>query len=179
MAFYDVLPSPLGGIFVGGSARGLHRVDFISTPPDEGHLVARLASEAGEPVMHAPGLASPAVDALRAYFDGRSLAFTLPLAPNGTPFQRAVWEALLRIGPGEVTSYGVIAKAIGKPLAVRAVGQAIGRNPIAIVVPCHRVIGANNSLTGFGSGLPRKRWLLDHEARHAGTRAVLSTRSVA
>jgi methylated-DNA-[protein]-cysteine S-methyltransferase len=102
---------------------------------------------------------------LTAYFDGRSLAFDLPLAPEGTRFQHLVWEALLRIPPATTISYGELAARIGRPHAARAVGMANGRNPIAIVIPCHRVIGANGTLAGYGGGLPTKRWLLDHEYR--------------
>jgi methylated-DNA-[protein]-cysteine S-methyltransferase len=100
---------------------------------------------------------------LDAYFSGRSTTFDLPLAPLGTPFQLTVWSALLAIPYGETRSYAQLATAMGKPTATRAVGAANGRNPIAIVVPCHRVIGANGSLTGFGGGLERKRFLLGLE----------------
>ncbi|MDP5293181.1 methylated-DNA--[protein]-cysteine S-methyltransferase [Oceanimonas sp. CHS3-5] len=100
---------------------------------------------------------------LDAYFSGRLQRFTLPLAPQGTPFQQQVWRALQHIPWGEHRSYGDIAGAIGNPRAMRAVGAANGRNPIAIVIPCHRVIGANGSLTGYAGGLERKRWLLAHE----------------
>jgi methylated-DNA-[protein]-cysteine S-methyltransferase len=98
------------------------------------------------------------------YFDGTRTSFgDVELAPQGTPFQLAVWEALLEIGYGETASYADIARRIGKPTAFRAVGAANGRNPISIIVPCHRVIGANGTLTGYGGGLNRKRWLLDLE----------------
>jgi methylated-DNA-[protein]-cysteine S-methyltransferase len=100
---------------------------------------------------------------LEEYFAGRREEFDLPLAPRGTPFQRAVWAALLAIPFGETRSYGEIARAVGKPAAPRAVGAANGQNPIAIVVPCHRVIGSDGSLTGYGGGMQRKRWLLAHE----------------
>jgi methylated-DNA-[protein]-cysteine S-methyltransferase len=100
---------------------------------------------------------------LDAYFSGRRTRFDLLLAPVGTPFQLAVWSALLEIPYGETRSYGQLAAALGKPAATRAVGAANGRNPIAIVVPCHRVIGANGSLTGFGGGLERKKFLLSLE----------------
>jgi methylated-DNA-[protein]-cysteine S-methyltransferase len=105
---------------------------------------------------------------LRSYFAGKRRDFDLPLAPRGTEFQRAVWDALRRIPYGETTTYSEIAQRIGRPAAVRAVGAANGANPIPIVIPCHRVIGASGGLTGFGGGLPTKRWLLDHEARVAG-----------
>lgn len=100
---------------------------------------------------------------LAEYFAGERRVFDLPLGPRGTGFQSKVWRALLRIPYGETCSYGDIARKIGRPAAVRAVGAANGRNPIPIIVPCHRVIGANGSLTGYGGGLPAKRWLLEHE----------------
>jgi len=105
-----------------------------------------------------------AVEQLAEYFDGRRLEFDLPLAPQGPPFQRQVWQALREIPYGETITYGEQARRIGHPDAARAVGAANGQNPIAVIVPCHRVIGANGSLTGFGGGLERKRLLLDLEA---------------
>jgi methylated-DNA-[protein]-cysteine S-methyltransferase len=102
---------------------------------------------------------------LQAYFAGELREFELPLAPGGTPFQQRVWRALCDIPYGETISYGELARRIGQPAAARAVGLANGQNPIAIVVPCHRVIGANGSLTGYGGGLERKRWLLAHESK--------------
>ena len=107
---------------------------------------------------------SHAAHALAAYFDGDLDAIAdLATETKGTPFQHTVWAALRRIPPGRTMSYGALAAAIGQPRAVRAVGLANGANPIAIVVPCHRLIGANASLTGYGGGLHRKRWLLAHE----------------
>lgn len=101
---------------------------------------------------------------LTAYFAGdHAAAATIPVQTAGTPFQRLVWAALRTIPPGATRSYGSIAAALGKPEASRAVGLANGANPVAIVVPCHRVIGADASLTGFGGGLHRKQWLLEHE----------------
>ncbi|NEA86340.1 methylated-DNA--[protein]-cysteine S-methyltransferase [Streptomyces sp. SID9913] len=104
---------------------------------------------------------------LSAYFAGELKEFTLPLRPHGTPFQRRVWDELRRIPYGETRSYGRLADALGSPKASRAVGLANGRNPIGIVIPCHRVIGASGSLTGYGGGLERKQRLLDFE-RGAG-----------
>ncbi len=102
--------------------------------------------------------------ALDAYFDGQFAALDdIQVATGGTPFQRAVWRAVRAIPPGATSSYGRIARALGRPGAGRAVGAANGANPTAIVVPCHRVIGASGALTGYGGGLPRKQWLLDHE----------------
>lgn len=100
---------------------------------------------------------------LEEYFSGERQVFDVDLAPSGTPFQRSVWAALRDIPYGEVRSYGQIADQIGSPTAARAVGMANGRNPLAVIVPCHRVIGASGSLTGYGGGLERKRYLLDLE----------------
>ncbi len=109
-----------------------------------------------------------------AYFDGDMQALDrIPVMFEGTPFQNKVWKALRKIPIGRTTSYGALAKKIGEPRAVRAVGLANGANPIAVVVPCHRVIGSNGSLTGFGGGLSRKKWLLEHEARHCGAQFEL------
>jgi methylated-DNA-[protein]-cysteine S-methyltransferase len=103
-------------------------------------------------------------DAINSYFAGELTAIdTLPVQTAGTPFQREVWYALRRIPCGTTVSYGKLAEQIGRPSAVRAVGLANGSNPIGVVVPCHRVIGANGSLTGYGGGMERKRWLLQHE----------------
>lgn len=104
-----------------------------------------------------------AIDDLTAYFDGKARAFSTPLKMLGTDFQRAVWGELLKIPFGETRSYAQIATAIGKPNAVRAVGAANGKNPLGIIVPCHRVIGKNGSLTGYAGGLDMKLWLLRHE----------------
>jgi len=109
------------------------------------------------------------VAALKDYFAGDiAILDTLKVAFFGTPFQNKVWKALRKIPGGTTTSYGALAKKIGEPTAVRAVGLANGSNPIGLIVPCHRVIGSDGSLTGYGGGLPRKKWLLEHEARHAG-----------
>ena len=104
---------------------------------------------------------------LRAYFDGSLTVFDLPLNPQGTPFRRRVWAALQAIPYGETRSYGQLAKALDCPGAARAVGGANHHNPIAIIIPCHRVIGADGSLTGYGGGLAMKDWLLRHERRHS------------
>ncbi len=163
MAYYDVIESPLGPLFMGGSVAGLHHIDFLGDARDAGPLLARLARETGERAARDAEAAGEAARQLRAYFRGERLRFDLPLAPRGTPFQQRVWMALRAIPPGETTTYGAIAARIGRPTASRAVGAANGQNPLAIVVPCHRVIGASGALTGYASGLDRKRWLLDHE----------------
>ncbi len=100
---------------------------------------------------------------LQEYFSGKRRRFSVPLAPQGTAFQQAVWKELLRVSYGKTSTYGAVAKAIGRPRAARAVGGATGRNPIAVVIPCHRVIGADGKLTGYAGGLDRKSWLLERE----------------
>jgi len=115
------------------------------------------------------------VGALKRYFAGEIAAIdTIPVAFDGTPFQTKVWRALRTIAGGTTLSYGALAKRIGEPKSVRAVGLANGSNPVGVVVPCHRVIGADGSLTGYGGGLKRKRWLLDHEARNCDFRLEVS-----
>jgi methylated-DNA-[protein]-cysteine S-methyltransferase len=106
---------------------------------------------------------------LDAYFAGTLTAFDLPLAPAGTPFQTGVWNELQRVPYGTTVSYAELADRVGRPGHFRAVGSANGRNPISIIIPCHRVVGSNGSLTGYGGGNDRKRWLLDHEAAVAAT----------
>ena len=107
---------------------------------------------------------------LGEYFKGKRMTFDLPLAPEGTEFQQSVWKQLRKISYGRTKSYGEIANKVGNPRASRAVGAANGRNPISIIVPCHRVIGADGKLTGFGGGIERKRWLLEHEQKVAQAR---------
>ena len=123
-----------------------------------------------QPAPDAPHVASPVLSAtalqLVEYFAGRRRTFDLPLAPRGTGFQSLVWRALTAIPFGTTRSYGALARAIGRPAASRAVGAANGKNPIAIIVPCHRVIGASGELTGYAGGLAAKQWLLAHEARY-------------
>lgn len=112
-------------------------------------------------------------DAMEAYFGGDIRALeTVPWHGEGTVFQQKVWQTLCGIPAGETISYAILAERIGKPTAVRAVGLANGSNPVALVVPCHRVIGSNGSLTGYGGGLPRKRWLLEHEGAAFRERAA-------
>jgi len=106
---------------------------------------------------------------LHEYFEGKRQTFSIPLAPRGTPFEESVWMALLTVGYGSTCSYLDIARRLSNPKAIRAVGRANGSNPIGIVIPCHRIVGSDGSLTGYAGGLWRKRWLLDHEARVAGT----------
>ena len=132
-----------------------------------------LALHYGE-VALAPGLAPAGVTAaLDAYFAGDIAAIDpIPAVTAGTYFQREVWAALRTIGPGETLSYGELARLVGRPKASRAVGAANGANPVALIVPCHRVIGASGALTGYGGGMARKQWLIDRERRHTGQRLI-------
>ncbi|WP_082132408.1 methylated-DNA--[protein]-cysteine S-methyltransferase [Luteimonas sp. FCS-9] len=153
--FTAALDTPIGPLRLAASDAGLHAIDFPQArPPARG----RERWQAGD---HA--LLREAAAQLRAYFDRRLRAFDLPLAADGTAFQREVWQALARIPYGTTVSYVALARGLGRPTASRAVGAANGRNPIPIVVPCHRVIGASGALTGFAGGVPTKRFLLDLE----------------
>ncbi len=127
----------------------------------DGALMARWTPAPDHPVLR------QAAAQLADYFAARRTTFDLPLDLSfGTPFQTAVWQSLLTIGAGQTLSYGALAQRVDSPSAVRAVGAAVGRNPVSIVVPCHRVLGANGALTGYAGGLPRKRALLQLEAGH-------------
>lgn len=155
MIRYTTIDSPVGPLLLAASDDGLHLIEFHESR----HRVSRGPDwEVGD---HA--LLRDAVRQLDEYFAGRRRAFDLPLAPRGTPFQCAVWRTLSGIPFGETISYAQLAQRVGKPTAMRAVGAANGRNPLPIVLPCHRVIGADGSLTGFGGGLPTKRFLLQLE----------------
>jgi len=154
----DEFKTPIGKLaLVADEAGRLHAVGFF-----EGHRRMETVLGGGDHTRARDpgGLTS----ALRAYFDGELTAIDgLPVVMGGTEFQRSVWRGLLKIPCGETRSYGDLARYIQRPKAVRAVGLANGSNPIGIVVPCHRVIGANGTLTGYGGGIERKRWLLAHE----------------
>jgi len=164
----DHLTTPIGKLTLLADEEGrLHAVGF-----SDGHARMDRALDEAKPVraQDPGGLTS----ALRAYFEGELAAIReLPVVFGGTDFQRSVWRSLRKIPCGETRSYGDLARQIGRPKAVRAVGLANGSNPIGIVVPCHRVIGANGTLTGYGGGLDRKRWLLAHE-RAVGTTEPLA-----
>jgi len=140
--------SPIGPLRIDSRGGAVTAVDFVDA--------VRRPEEPDD-------VAVEAVRQLTEYFSGQRRAFDLPLDPQGTVFQAAVWRQMLAVAFGRLTSYGRIARDIGRPLAARAVGMASGRNPIAIVIPCHRVVGSDGSLTGYGSGLWRKQWLLRHE----------------
>jgi methylated-DNA-[protein]-cysteine S-methyltransferase len=149
------IDTPLGPLLLAATARGLAGAWFDGQAHHPGTLDA--TTNAKHPHIAA------AASALHAYWAGPPRPFSLALDAQGTPFQRAVWQALCEIAPGSTRSYGEIAQRIGRPAAVRAVGAAVGRNPLSLIVPCHRVIGRDGSLTGYAGGLERKRALLLHE----------------
>jgi methylated-DNA-[protein]-cysteine S-methyltransferase len=150
--FWTVVDSPIDPLLLVGDESGLRELAMAPhSPPDDA-------------VRDDDGLGHAAAQ-LEEYFAGERTRFDLPLSPVGTPFQLRVWAELREIPYGGTTTYGQIATDLGQPTASRAVGLANGRNPIAVIVPCHRVIGSDGSLTGFGGGLERKRWLLEHERR--------------
>ena len=165
MIHWATLDSPLGPLLVAANDAGLTALYFETRrhPPATADWVP--VSDADTPAARTIAAAHAQ---LAEYFAGTRTTFTLPLAAAGTPFQRQVWDALRAIPFGATVRYGELATTLGAPRATRAVGAANGRNPISIVVPCHRVIGADGSLTGFGGGIERKRWLLDHERRRGG-----------
>jgi methylated-DNA-[protein]-cysteine S-methyltransferase len=153
---YAIVDSPIGRLLLRGDGAALTGL-YVEGPD---HLTDPGSGWAADPDA---GPLPRAIRQLGEYFDGVRREFDLPLRLEGTAFQRRVWAALLTIPYGETLSYGELAKRIDNPNASRAVGLANGRNPISILVPCHRVIGADGSLTGYGGGLDRKRWLLAHE----------------
>jgi len=156
---YSYMDSPLGRILL--AADGPHLICLYMTPHKGNYGPQPGWVEAAEPLKEVRRQ-------LSEYFAGERREFDLPLKAEGTPFQRRVWQELMRIPYGETISYGELARRVGQPAAARAVGSANGRNPISIVVPCHRVIGASGKLTGYGGGLPRKVWLLEHERDASG-----------
>src|SRR5947207_3065925 len=163
---YHMTASPVGLLFLARSEKGLRYLEFMDRRSIKRAIAAHEAETPG--AKWEPSLLDlkDTVDQLEAYFNGMLREFELPFDLTGSDFQRKVWKGLTAIPYGETRTYGQIGKQIGQPRASRAVGLANNQNPIAIIVPCHRVIGADGSLTGYGGGLPKKRWLLDHEARH-------------
>jgi methylated-DNA-[protein]-cysteine S-methyltransferase len=158
---YTTIDSPIGRLLLAGDATALRLLWFV-----EGRQVAT-----PDPAwIEAPAAFREVTAQLTAYFAGRLRVFDVPVDPGGTPFQSRVWRALQDIPYGETESYGALARRLGDPKAVRAVGLANGANPISIIIPCHRVIGSNGALVGYGGGLPTKRSLLSLEQ---GQRALL------
>ncbi|TAM91488.1 MAG: methylated-DNA--[protein]-cysteine S-methyltransferase [Jatrophihabitans sp.] len=156
---YRHLDSPLGALLLTRDDRGLAGL-YLPT--------GRRPKQVSASWTRDDGAFADVAAQLGEYFAGRRHEFDLPLSPHGSAFQLRVWQALRAIEYGQTTTYGAIARSLGIPAGPRAVGLANGQNPISIIVPCHRVIGADGSLTGYGGGLPAKQWLLSHEAAHSG-----------
>ena len=152
--WYTVMDSPFGPVCVAGTRAGLLRVDF-----QRGNRPVRPVATWQED----SGLLCDALHQLLEYFQGQRQFFSLPLAPPGTPFQQRVWQALQRIPFGTTLTYRELAQRLGMPHAARAVGQANGRNPLAVVIPCHRLIGSDGQLRGYAGGIALKQRLLQHE----------------
>ena len=153
--YYSIMPSPVGELMLlssGEALTGVYMQKHLHWSGMQDHW------RRDDNQLRAPR------QQLRSYFAEELKEFDLPLLLQGTEFQQRVWNELLAIPYGQTTSYGELAARLGQPNASRAVGLANGRNPVSIIVPCHRVVGANGTLTGYGGGLPRKRWLLDHES---------------
>jgi methylated-DNA-[protein]-cysteine S-methyltransferase len=145
--------SPIGPLEVAGTSEGIVSVGFVKRRhPNDRNL---------------PECVKEGIRQLNEYFKGTRKSFSLKLLLQGTPFQKLVWQGLKKIPYAKTVSYGDVARAIGKPKAYRAVGNANNKNPIAVIIPCHRVIGSDGSLVGYGSGLWRKEWLLKHEKARA------------
>jgi O-6-methylguanine DNA methyltransferase len=163
---YHMMSSPVGLLFLARTPRGLRYLEYM----DRRSLKRMIATHAADvpDATWEPSLLDlkPIVDQLDAYFNGLQPVFDLPLDQAGSEFQMKVWKALSTIPFGETRTYGQIAKQIRQPKSSRAVGLANNQNPIAIVIPCHRVIGSDGSLSGYGGGVQKKKWLLQHEARH-------------
>ena len=149
---YAVMDSPMGPVTVASTGKGIASIHFGNSVPSGG--------------LTDPSANHQTVEQLTEYFEGKRTQFDLPLDVEGTPFQKAVWSELLQIPYGETRTYGEIAKAVGRPGAARAVGMANHENPIAVVIPCHRVIGRDGSLTGYAGGVHLKAQLLSIERRH-------------
>lgn len=162
---FDRYTTPIGVFLVATDDK--ERVRAIDLDGDEARLLRHLQRHFGEQADIRQGAMPRALKrALDAYFAGDLHTLDdIPCVPDGTEFQQSVWSALRAIPAGQTLSYGGLAERLGNPRAVRAVGLANGSNPIPLIIPCHRVIGANGELTGYGGGLARKRWLLDHERK--------------
>ena len=176
MILYSTMPSPIGELTLASDGSALVGIYMTKQPPRSGDGDGTMGLAPGtsvEGIVRADWVRDDhalrdARRQLEAYFAGDLTLFDLPIGLHGTPFQLQVWEALRSIPYGETVSYAEIARRIGNTTAVRAVGAANGRNPVPIIVPCHRVIGADGSLTGYGGGVERKQWLLEHEGRVRG-----------
>jgi len=152
--FTDYYHSPIGRVYIQCSRQAVLRVHFIDDSDEEAAV---------QSLSETPRILKQALDQIAEYFEGTRRLFDLPVALYGPSFYQKVWEGLMYVPYGTTCSYGALAAAVGNPKAARAVGLANNRNPISIIIPCHRVIGANGTLVGYGGGIHRKKWLLDWE----------------
>ena len=167
--------SEIGLLEIFGTEESLLSVNFVADEAAS-QIVGRALDEASDEIDNEttiPGAVAACISQLEEYFRGERQIFSLKLEPEGTAFQKAVWRQLTTIPYGQTVSYLDVAKMIGNAPAVRAVGAANGRNPIAIVIPCHRVVGSDGRLTGYGGGLWRKEWLLNHERKFSSGQMAL------
>jgi methylated-DNA-[protein]-cysteine S-methyltransferase len=162
--FFSAMPTPLGKLGIFADAKAIYRVEFIDR--------VKACDLADSKIGKENDLTLMAKKQLEQYFCGETTEFNLPLAPQGTPFRQQTWQALQKIPYGEIRYYSQQAELMNNKKAVRAVGAANGANPIAIIIPCHRVIGKNGSLTGYAGGLDRKAWLLNFEQKEQQNKQV-------
>jgi methylated-DNA-[protein]-cysteine S-methyltransferase len=171
---YAIIPMPAGEILVAGTDDGVSALIIVAHAAMPGALDTLRSYCQGVPLVPDANALAGVTRQLMEYLAGTRQAFDVPLALIGTPFQRRVWESLLTIPYGETLTYREVAFALNKPGGSQAVGGAVGRNPVSIIVPCHRVLGSDGSLTGYMWGTHVKRWLLDHERQHSGRAAASS-----
>ncbi len=157
MKYFDYYHSPLGNMVIIEEDNAVIQLSLTSKKTDNEYLSSDTMTHTTTALLHT------AKSQLTEYFQGKRKTFNLPLAPSGTPFQKKVWQALCQIPYGETRSYKEIAIQIGNPKGCRAVGMANNRNPIMLIIPCHRVIGSNGTLVGYAGGLDIKKWLLEYE----------------
>jgi methylated-DNA-[protein]-cysteine S-methyltransferase len=166
----SLIESPIGPLLIVTSDKGVRLLSFVDGTQHDA-LASTLAPDAAADTGAAEGLLTEATRQLKEYFEGERREFALPLDPAGTDFQRRVWRTIAAIPFGQTASYAEVAVSAGAPNAYRAAGTACATNPIAVIVPCHRVIGSDRALHGYGGGLDSKVWLLRHEGALAGVKA--------
>lgn len=161
--YYTTANSPRGDVIIMAAEEGIVWTSTPRTPIQNAQIWAKKHLKAEIKENNELPILKKTKQQLEDYFDGKKVEFTVPFIMTGTDFQKAVWTAMLNIPYGKTKSYGEVARLIGRPAAVRALGAACGSNPIAILIPCHRIVGSNGKLTGYGGGLPTKEWLLKLE----------------
>jgi len=171
--FSAIIETPIGQMFACANHEGVCLLEFTERPNLEKQKAALQNALRTEIVQGSNGVLQRLQKQLQAYFEGQRIKFDLPLVMTGTSFQKKVWKALLEIPFGKTITYKELTNQLGNPKAIRAVAGANGVNKLAIIIPCHRVIGSDGSLTGYAGGLWRKQWLLDHEQSHSSHQTSL------